>query len=84
MKKPNKYLYLKTYDEDGSTAAYLELADHPHELVSGVVKKTIRIHNLIPDYDGPGIALDFNESGKAIGIEIIYSDDELYDDDPVD
>lgn len=76
---PKKYLHLKTYEEDLS-AAYLELADHPHELVSGLVKRTVLVHQLIPDYDGPSLAIDFDVNGKAVGIEILYPHDEFYGD----
>ncbi|MHC2067359.1 DUF2283 domain-containing protein [Bremerella sp. T1] len=78
-KKPKKYLQLRTHEE-GLSAAYLELADHPHELVSGLVKKTVQVHQLIPEYDGPGLAIDFDAEGKAIGIEILYPHDEFYSD----
>jgi hypothetical protein len=76
MDKPR--IRLRTYNDDHHTA-YLELADHPHTLVSGVVSKTVRVQELIPDYDGPGIAIDFNERGTAIGIEILYSYDDSDD-----
>lgn len=55
--------------------AYLELLDFPHESSSGCVKRTVNVHNLIPDYDGPGIHIDFDEQGRAIGIEILYGSD---------
>ena len=61
--------------------SYLELADFPHDNPSGAVKETVRVHNFIPNYDGPGIAIDFDKHGRAIGIEILYaySDDETVD-----
>jgi hypothetical protein len=75
-----KFISLRTQVGDYHTA-YLELVDHPHEVVAGCVKKTIRVHNLIEGYKGPGIGIDFDEEGRAIGIEILYSyadeDDEL-------
>jgi hypothetical protein len=67
-----KSIRLRTQTNDYHQA-YVELADHPHELVAGCVKRTVRIHELVPDYDGPSIAIDFDASGKAIGIEILYS-----------
>jgi len=71
---------LRTYDEDYHQS-YVELADHPHELATGLVHKTIRIQNLIDDYDGLGIAIDFDKDGRAIGIEILYRyEDEDLDD----
>lgn len=59
---------------------YIELIDHPHAL-EDCVSKSIRIHELIPDYDGPGIAIDFNKANRAIGIEILYSYEEDDDSD---
>jgi uncharacterized protein YuzE len=76
--KSKKHLRLVTYNGDHSTA-YLELADHPHEPTCGVVKKTVRVQDIIPDYDGPGMAIDFDEKGRAIGIEILYPHDEFFD-----
>ncbi|MEM7517907.1 MAG: DUF2283 domain-containing protein [Planctomycetota bacterium] len=70
---------LRTYSEDLSVA-YLELADHPHRLASGIVKKTVELHLLIPNYQGPRLALDFNERGNPIGLEIIYPHEEFYGD----
>ncbi len=69
MKK--RELRLRTYNNDRT--AYLELLDFPRESPSGCVKKTVRVHTLIPDFDGPGIGIDFDEQGLAIGIEILYS-----------
>ena len=71
-----KYLRLRHYD--GEDAYYLELRDHPHQLVSGVCKRTVNVHALIDEYDGPGLHLDFDENNRCIGIEILYpaSDDD--------
>lgn len=65
-----KFLRLRCYDGDYHQT-YLELADHPHELTSCVIR-TVRIHNLIENYDGPGIAIDFDKDNRAVGIEILY------------
>lgn len=77
-KQAKKHLQLKTYDED-LIAAYLELADHPHQLVTGIVDKTVRINDLIPNLIDPELILEFDASGKAIGIEILYPYNEFYD-----
>jgi hypothetical protein len=64
---------LRLVHPDGhSWTAYLELHDHPHKLVRGIVAKTIRLHSLIDDYNGPALNLDLDHSGRAIGIEILY------------
>jgi hypothetical protein len=66
-----KYIRLRTYEDDHHQS-YVELADHPHELVSHCVQRSIRVHNLIENYDGPSIVIDFDENNRAIGIEILY------------
>jgi hypothetical protein len=66
-----KYVRLRTYEDDYHQS-YVELVDHPH-MLTHCVHRTVRVHNLIEDYDGPGIAIDFDESGRAIGIEILYA-----------
>jgi hypothetical protein len=68
-----KYIKLRMYNGDHHQT-YVELADHPHELTD-CVRRTVRVQNLI--HDGPGIAIDFDESNRAIGIEILYA----YEDD---
>lgn len=75
-----KQIRLRTYDDDYHQS-YVELADHPHELADGLVGKTVRIQNFIDDYDGPGIAIDFDQNGRAIGIEILYSYNDEDDED---
>lgn len=73
---PKKYIRLRTHDGEHHQA-YVELIDHPHEPIR-CVYHTVRVHNLIEGYDGPGIAIDFDKSNRAIGIEILYpyGDDE--------
>ena len=60
-------------DDDDDVVAYLYLPDHPKESepIYGIVNKQIRLLDLIKDYKGPDIYLDFNKSGTLIGIEII-------------
>ncbi|WP_054265321.1 DUF2283 domain-containing protein [Massilia antarctica] len=58
------------YDpEVDGQAAYLRLPDHPAENISGYVKKTVRLSDLI-DYEGADIYMDFDLAGRLIGIEI--------------
>lgn len=67
---------LRTYD--GSlTVAHLELIDFPRDTPAGCVKKSVEVHNSIPNYDGPKITVDFDSNGLAIGIEILYPSDYL-------
>jgi hypothetical protein len=65
---------LRIYNDNYHTA-YVELADHPHRSTH-CVKRTVRIHTLIEDYQGPGIGIDFDENNRAIGIEILYPYDD--------
>ena len=59
-------------EPDCGNTYYLELRDHPHELVAGVSKKTVAIHGLIDGYEGPAIYLDLDANNRPIGIEILY------------
>jgi hypothetical protein len=64
----------KTYNlkisEDDPGVAYLEMPNHP--LIShGIVKKSIRLHDLIGKHGGPDVNLDFDENNTLIGIELI-------------
>lgn len=56
--------------ENDNEMAYLFLPEHPKQIKYGIVKKQIRLADLIADYKGPDIYLDFNEKGTIIGIEI--------------
>ena len=70
--KTDRRVQLRDYGDDYHVS-YLELADHPHQLESGIVARSVFLHQLISDYDGPGLILQFDAAGKAIGIEILYS-----------
>lgn len=74
MSDTAKIIRLRMPDGDYHTA-YLELADHPHQIVD-CVKRTVWLDELIPDYDGPSLTIEFNENGRAIGIEILYPHDD--------
>ena len=63
----NNFELERSDDED---VVYLKLPGHPGPK-SGVVKRTIYIRDLIHDYQGPDINLDFGEGNSLIGIEII-------------
>ena len=74
---PKKYVRLRSHpgEED---AAYVELHDHPHESIYGIVAKTIELDDVIEGFSQQKtrINLDFNNDGLVIGIEILYSDNE--------
>ncbi len=66
----NKKIYLKV-SEDDPEVAYLYLPDHPGAGTFNIVEKQIRLYDIIANYKGPDIYLDFDASGKVIGIEIV-------------
>jgi len=57
--------------EDDPEVAYLYLPAHPGKEIFGVVKKQVRALDLIPNYKGPDVYLDFDGEGVLIGIEIL-------------
>lgn len=60
---------LKVSDDD-EAVAYLRLPGHPGT-AGGVVKRTVALRELIQDYEGPDVNLDFGENNVLIGIEIV-------------
>ncbi|MCG8417975.1 MAG: DUF2283 domain-containing protein [Proteobacteria bacterium] len=58
-------------DSDDELVAYLRLPGHPGPGAAGCVAKTIRLFELIGEYSGPEINLDFDENNQLIGIEIL-------------
>lgn len=50
---------------------YLYLVDHPGAGTPGCVAKQVRILDLVKDYRGPDIYLDFDKDGRAIGVEVV-------------
>ena len=57
--------------EDDCGVAYVYLPEHPDSGIYNVVSKHIRLRELIQDYKGPDIYLDFSHDGTLIGIEIL-------------
>ncbi|QMV15552.1 DUF2283 domain-containing protein [Vibrio spartinae] len=55
---------------DDDEVAYLYLPEHPKKVVPGIVKKQVRLSEIVKNYNGPDIYLDFNENNELIGIEI--------------
>ena len=56
--------------EDDEDVAYLRLPGHPGS-APGVVKRSVSLRELVGDYAGPDINLDFGEGNTLIGIEIV-------------
>jgi hypothetical protein len=65
--------YVRLRNHPGEQAAYVELYDHPHELVPGIVTKTIDLAEVINGLaqQRTQIKLDFNRLGVVIGIELV-------------
>lgn len=71
----NGKIELKTFENGQS--AYLSLPDHPGSGVAGCVAKQIRLSDVVKEYDGIDIFVDFDSEGRAIGIELLGDDSEL-------
>lgn len=56
--------------KDDGDVAYLKLPGHPGS-TPGVVKRSVSLRDVIGDYGGPDINLDFGEGNTLIGIEIV-------------
>lgn len=56
--------------EDDEDVAYLRLPGHPGP-AQGVVKRSMSLRELVGDYEGPDINLDFDQGNTLIGIEIV-------------
>lgn len=56
-----------------SDTAYLKLPGFPDGPPQGVVSRTICLAELIKEFKGPQVNLDFNEQGVLIGIEVLVS-----------
>lgn len=54
---------------DGDTVAYLKLPGHPG--ARGSIKKNLRLRDLVGEYSGPELFLDFDVSNTLVGIEIL-------------
>lgn len=66
----SKKIVLKV-SKDDDNIAYLYLPKHPKKAILGSVKKSISISELIENYKGIPINLDFNEEDELIGLEIL-------------
>ena len=71
----HKEIRLRQRDSEQGVA-YLELWDHPHSQAPVGIQRSVDIHTLIDNYNGPRICLDLNGNGVPVGIEIVYSIEE--------
>jgi hypothetical protein len=53
-----------------SESAYLYLPEHPEGDPIGIVDKSIRLSELIKNYKGPDIYVDFSQKKTIIGVRI--------------
>lgn len=68
-RKERIQLKISDDDDDDDIVAYLTLPDRPEGLA--VVKRTLRLRDLIEDYIGPDLYFDFDEDNVLIGVEIL-------------
>lgn len=66
----SKKIVLKV-SKDDDLVAYLYLPKHPKKTILGSVKRSVSIFELIENYKGIPVNLDFNEDNELIGIEIL-------------
>ncbi len=62
--------FLLSISEDDADVAYLRLPSHPGGEPCRM-SKSIRLFDIIKDYEGPEVVLDFDERGVLVGIEIV-------------
>lgn len=73
---PNSDHFRVRVHNNSCDTAYFELRDFPRDNSRGCVARTLMLHQLIDDYDGPSLILDFDHSGRPIGIEVLYGSGE--------
>ena len=66
----NEHGFQPTVSDDDQDVAYLRLPGHPGT-APGVVKRTLCLRELVGNYAGPDVNLDFGEGDVLIGIEIV-------------
>lgn len=65
----NNKIYLKA-SEDDPEVAYLYLPGHPGG-GENIIKRQIRLYDVIKNYKGPDIYLDIDYEDNVIGMEIL-------------
>lgn len=55
--------------EDDAEVAYLRLPMHSGQITR--ISKSVRLVDLMGEYDGPDVVLDFDMRGTLVGIEIV-------------
>ena len=58
-------------DDEEDLVAYVSLPAHPGRGTQGVVKKQIRLRDLVGDHGSLDVYLDFDGNGQLIGMELV-------------
>lgn len=66
MAKPK--IHVKLVGKDSHTA-YIALPGFPLRATSGCVARTVALDDLVENYSGPRVHLDFDKEQRLIGIE---------------
>jgi len=69
-RKTKQAIRVKLVGRNAATA-YVALPGYPDKPIPGVVARTVNLDDLLPDFVGPRVHLDFNQDGRLIGIEIL-------------
>jgi uncharacterized protein YuzE len=56
---------------DYSDTAYISLPGDPKQPQYAIVSRTISLDDVLENFKGPRVNLDFNKDGQLIGIEIL-------------
>ena len=57
-------------EDDSEYVAYIYL-DERDGPTAGVVKRSVRLHDLLGEYKGPDVYLEFDDDNALIGIELL-------------
>jgi hypothetical protein len=58
---------------EAGNVAYLSLPGHPQKVACGAVNQTVRLLDLVENYKGPDVYLDFDKDGMLIGLEFLFN-----------
>lgn len=58
-------------NHEQADTAYIALEGYPEEVQFGIVAKSLCLDDVVENFKGPRVNLDFNKEGVLIGIEIV-------------
>jgi hypothetical protein len=61
------------HEATGRSTGYLRMPT-PHSMAK--IERTVRLHEILPDYRGPMVNFDLDASGHLLGIEVINTEDD--------